>query len=141
MDYPDRIRLGYERFNARDWAAIARSLPEDFEAIDRAAVDERRLLGSDALRLITTSAGDVAFADLRMEAVEIEVLASGDDEVEVLVRVSATASGATSGAPVSSGIGHVWTFVEGAPQRFEQFRTWEDARRAAGLARRAPESE
>jgi hypothetical protein len=34
VNLADRIRLGFERFNERDWESLARGLPEDFEAVD-----------------------------------------------------------------------------------------------------------
>jgi hypothetical protein len=29
-------------------------------------------------------------------------------------------------------VGQIWTFEHGIPARFEQFRTWDETRRAAG---------
>jgi hypothetical protein len=133
MDIADRVRWGFEIFNRRDWDAVARGLPEDFEAIDHVAVDERHAHGPYALREITNSAGDSALADLRMEATEVEVVSREGGEVQAVTRVAASASGGRSGAPVSGEIGQLWTFVGGVPKRFEQFRSWEEARRAAGL--------
>lgn len=133
MNIADRVRSGYEIFNRRDWDAVARGLPDDFEAIDHVAVDERRARGPYALREITNAAGDSAFANLKMEALQIEVVSHEDSEVQAVVRVGASASGGRSGAPVSSEVGQIWTYEAGVPKRFEQFRTWEDACRAAGL--------
>ena len=45
VELGDRIRLGFERFNRRAWEAIARGLPEHFEAVDH--LDERHARGPD----------------------------------------------------------------------------------------------
>jgi hypothetical protein len=130
VELGDRIRLGFERFNRRDWEAIARGLPEHFEAVDH--LDERHARGPRAFEEITTANGDLAFEDLRMEPSEIVALPAPGDRVELLVRIFASASGGTSGVPVDSELAQVWTFERGVPVRFEQFRTWDEARRAAG---------
>ena len=131
MDLPDQIKRGYELFNRRDWDAIARALPDDFEAIDRVPPDERRERGPNALRAITTANGDAAFEDLRMEVVEVELVDGEGDELRAAVRIAASASGGSSGAAVEAEIGQVWTYRGGLPRRLEQFRTWREARRAA----------
>ena len=130
VDIAERIRLGYERFNRRDWETIARGLPQHFEAIDH--MDEQRARGPNALMEITTANGDTAFAELRMEPVEIAVLPPRGEVVEALVKVFVTASGEASGVRLDSECGQIWTFERGVPVRFEQFRTWEETRRAAG---------
>jgi SnoaL-like domain len=127
----DRIRFGFERFNERDWDALARGLPEEFEAIDHVPPDVLRARGPGAMRQITEANGDLAFTDLRMKPVEVEVLAGTGDRALAVVRITATASGGASGAPVDAEIGQLWTFEDGIAIRMEQFRTWEEARRAA----------
>jgi hypothetical protein len=131
VDPSDRIKLGYELFNRRDWDAIARGLPDDFEAVDHVPPDERREHGPDALRAITTANGDAAFDNLRMEVVEVELVDGAGDELRAAVRIAASASGGTSGAAVEAEIGQLWTYRGGVPCRFEQFRTWQEARSAA----------
>ena len=131
MDFADRIRLGYERFNRRDWDAIARGFPDEFEAVDRASVDERTAHGPRALELITKAHGDTAFADLRMDVVEVETITGDEGVVVAAVRIAASASGGSSGAPVEGELGQLWTFHDGVPIRFEQFGTWDEARQAA----------
>ena len=131
MDAVDAIKRGFGHFNRRDWDAIARGLPEDFEAIDRAPVDVLRARGPYALKTITDANGDTAFADLRMEVLEAFTVELRTDVVLVVVRVAASARGGESGAPVEGEIGQVWTFDGGVPRRCEQFPTWEQARRAA----------
>ena len=129
MEIEERIRLGYERFNRRDWDSIARGLPETFEVIDH--LDEQRGTGPNAFREVTTANGDLAFEDLRMEPVEIKVLPEQGNRVAVLVRIHASASGGASGVPVDSELAQIWTFERGVPARFEQFRTWDEAAAAA----------
>ena len=130
MDLSDRIKLGYERFNRREWEAISAGLPDDFEAVDH--LDERRARGSDALQRITNANADMAFADMKMEPMETLVRPARGESVDVLVRVQTTATGEASGMPLTDEVGQIWTFERGVPVRFEQFRTWEDAKRAAG---------
>jgi hypothetical protein len=130
VDLSDRIKLGYERFNRREWEAIAAGLPDDFEAVDH--LDERRARGSDALQRITNANADMAFADMKMEPMETLVRPARGESVDVLVRVQTTATGEASGMPLTDEVGQIWTFERGVPVRFEQFRTWEDAERAAG---------
>ena len=131
MDIADRIRLGYERFNQRDWDAIARGLPDDFMAVDRVPLDERTAHGPRALEVITKANGDTAFAGLKMNVVDVETIARDDGAVVALVRIAASASGGSSGAPVDAEIGQLWTFRDGIPKRFDQFGTWDEARQAA----------
>jgi hypothetical protein len=100
VNVADRIRLGFDRFNRRDWEAIARGLPEHFEAVDH--LDEQSARGPHAFREITTANGDLAFADLQMEPTEIVPLSAQGERVIVVVRILATASGGTSGVPVDS---------------------------------------
>jgi hypothetical protein len=131
MEIADRIRLGYERFNQRDWDAVAHGLPDDFVAVDRVPVDERTEHGPRALEMITKANGDTAFADLRMDVVDVETIERDGGVVVALVRIAATASGGSSGAPVNGEIGQVWTFEDGTPRRFDQYGTWDEARQAA----------
>jgi SnoaL-like domain len=133
MEIADRVRSGYAIFNRRDWDAIARGLPEDFEAIDHVAVDERHTRGPNALREITDAAGDSVFAGMKMEPLEVEVVGDGSGVVWAVVRVGASASGGRSGAPVSGEVWQVWTYEADVPKRFEQFLTREEARQATGL--------
>src|SRR5215208_7285768 len=100
VDAVDAIKRGFGHFNRRDWDAIARGLPEDFEAIDRAPVDVLRARGPYALKTITDANGDTAFADLRMEVLEAFTVELRTDVVLVVVRVAASARGGESGAPV-----------------------------------------
>lgn len=133
MDIPDRIRRGYERFNERDWNAVARGLPDDFEAVDHVPLDEVTASGPRAVELITKATGDSAFADLTMDVAHVETATRNGGVVVALVRITASASGGSSGAPVETEIAQVWTFQDGVPRRCEQFRTWEEARQAAAL--------
>jgi hypothetical protein len=130
MEIGDRLKLGFERFNRRDWEAIARGLPDHFEAIDH--LDEHRAVGPYALKEITTANADSAFASLRMEPAEILMAPGNGDRIQVLVRVTTTGSGDTSGITLEDEVGQIWTFEDGIPIRFEQFRTWDEARAAAG---------
>ena len=130
MEIPDRVRLGYERFNRRDWETIARGLPDHFEAVDH--LDERRAVGPNALKEVTTANGDTAFAQLLMEPMEILTVAVSAERVLAVVRVAAMGSGENSGISISGEVGQIWTFEHGIPVRFEQFRTWEETRRVAG---------
>ena len=133
MSIEEAVARGYELFNEREWDRIARGLPEDFEAVDHVPPDELRAHGPNALREITEANGDTAFADLRMEAAEVAVAGPEDGAMRVAVRVRAWASGGASGAPVSAEIGQLWVFEGGTATRMEQFRTWDEARAAAGL--------
>lgn len=131
MDVVDAIKRGFEHFNRRDWDAIARGLPDDFEAVDRAPVDTLRARGPYALRTITNANGDTAFDDLRMEVVEAFTVEAREEVLLVVLRVAASATGGQSGAPVEGEVGQIWTVEGGVLKRFEQFATWEEARRAA----------
>lgn len=121
------MRIGFERFNRRDWEAIARALPDDFEAVDRVPPDELRVRGPDALRSITEANGDTAFAGLRMTVTEIRVVELGQGRAHVVARVAARASGEASGVPLEGEIAQVWTYEGEVPRRFEQFRSWDEA--------------
>ncbi len=134
MDYADRIRIGFERFNRRDWDAVAQGLPEDFVAIDHVAPEKREATGPHALRTITSAAGDSVFDEMHMEVTDVEIVDGDSGEVHAVCRVAAKASGGASGVPVSGEVVQIWTFREGSPSRFEQFRTREEASRATGHA-------
>ena len=126
MDPGERIRLGYEHFNRRDWDAVARGLPDDFEAVDHVPPDELRVRGPRALQSITEANGDAAFAGLTMKVIEAREIERGG-LTHVVARVAARASGEASGVPLEGEIGQVWTFDGGLPKRFEQFRSWDEA--------------
>jgi ketosteroid isomerase-like protein len=131
MDAVDAIKRGFELFNRRDWDAIARGLPDDFEAVDRAPVDVLRARGPYALRTITDANGDTAFADLRMDVVDGFTVEPSKDVVLVVVRVAASGTGGASGARVEGEIGQIWTVENGVIKRLEQFPSWDEASRAA----------
>jgi hypothetical protein len=131
----ERIRRGFAYFNDRDWEALQRGFPAEFYAIDRVPPDSRVTHGPAALREITEANGDFAFADLTMEAVEIEVVRPAPSVIVAAVKVMARASGGTSDVPVQAEIAQTWRFDDtGIPICMEQFRTWDDAREAARLA-------
>jgi hypothetical protein len=128
----ERIRRGFAYFNDRNWEALERGFPAEFQAIDRVPPDALVARGPSALREITETNGDFAFADLVMEAVEIQIVRPPTGGIAAVVRVAARASGGASDVPVESEIAQTWTFDEaGVPVRFEQFRNWADARQAA----------
>ena len=68
-----------------------------------------------------------AFGDLDWEAQEIV-----DLEDRVLVRVRLTARGKHSALPIDEEVGHVYTIENGKAVKLEIFRTWAEAREAAG---------
>ena len=132
-DLEEWVRRGYAAFNRRDWEAIARGLPDDFEMLDHIPPESSRRRGPNAMREVTDANADTAFADLQYEPVEVLVLEPEPDSYLVLVRVHATGSGGSSGAPVETEVAQIWTLRGGIAQRCEQFRTWDEARAAAGL--------
>jgi SnoaL-like protein len=128
----ERIRRGFEFFNARDWDVLERGFSPEFQMVDRVPPDVRIANGPGALREITEAAGDFAFADLVMEPVEIQVLRPATGGIAAAVRIAARATGGTSDIPVEDEIAQTWTFdEEGVPLRVEQFRRWTDALEAA----------
>ena len=131
MDIGAGLRIGFEAFNRRDWVAVARGLPEDFEAIDRVPPDEVRVRGPDALRTITEANGDTAFAGLTMEIVETRQVERAG-VVHLVARIAARASGEASGVPLEGEIAQVWTYEDGVPRRMEQLRTWNEALASVG---------
>ena len=131
MEIPDRIRRGFDLFNERDWDTVQRGLPADFLAIDHVPPDKREAHGPNAMREITEVNGDAAFADLRMEATDVKLVMKEEGRVVAVVRVVSKASGGASDVPVDAEIAQVWTFENGVATRFEQFRTWDEAERAA----------
>ena len=131
MEIPERIRRGFDLFNRRDWDAVERGLPADFVAVDHIPPDGREARGAGALREITQTGGDSAFADLEMEATDVKLVMKEEGRVLAVVRVMSSASGGASDVPVGAEIAQVWTFENGVATRFEQFRTWDEAERAA----------
>lgn len=62
LDLARQLEIGFERFNRREWDAIAAALPDDFEAIDHSTPDVRRSCGRNALRDLT-GGGSVPIED------------------------------------------------------------------------------
>ncbi len=133
MNFEDAIRAGFELFNRRDWDRIAGGCL----TTSRWSTTFRPAAIAHGARVRcenTEAAGDDAFADLRMEALEVRAAEPQGDLTRVAVRIRATASGGTSGVAVESEIGEVWVFRKDAAIRMEQFRTWDETLAAAGLA-------
>jgi hypothetical protein len=134
VDLERAIRRGFELFNERNWDVLARGFPDDFEATDHIPPDGLRTRGPYALREITEAAGDRAFADLRFEPLEIITDERPPNGANVRVRVATKGSGGSSGVPVQAEIAQLWRYEGGIPKRMDQYRTWDEACRAAGAA-------
>jgi hypothetical protein len=133
-DYEAWMKAGFAAFNRRDWDAIARGLPDDFEFHDKVPPDALVMRGPYAMRDVTEANGDLAFAGLVMEVAALETIELDGDRTQILVRVRTSAAGGHSETPVSAELGQLWTLVDGAPIRAEQFRSWAEAHAAAQAA-------
>ena len=126
----ERVRLAFDAFTRGDMAAVTEFIDPSFEVDDRVVPEanpsER---GMDAL---VANAAQVyeAFGEISWEP--REVVEVGD---RVLVRVHVSMKGQSTALPVAEDVGHVYALNEkGRAVKLDIFRTWDEAREAAGLS-------
>ena len=123
----ERVKRAFAALSKGDFEAALEHIDPSFEVDDRVAPEANPTeRGPGALVTNLRTVTD-AFGDLDWEAQEIV-----DLEDRVLVRVRLTARGKHSALPIDEEVGHVYTIENGKAVKLEIFRTWAEAREAAG---------
>ncbi len=135
----ERLRRGFEAFTRAQSASATeadwKDLQELYEFIDAGLEVNDRILpeanpserGPEAL-IANAAQVKEAFGDLIWEPVEI--IEHGD---YLLARVHVTGKGLSTSLPMDDDIGQVYTLKDEKAIRLDIYRTWEEAREAAGL--------
>ena len=125
----ERVKRAFAALSKGDFEAALEHIDPSFEVDDRVAPEANPTeRGPGALVTNLRTVTD-AFGDLDWEAQEIV-----DLEDRVLVRVRLTARGKHSALPIDEEVGHVYTIENGKAVKLEIFRTWAEAREAAGAS-------
>ena len=128
-----RVRRGYQAFSERDVDSVLEFVHPDIEVHDSPELPDRRVWhGHEGLLENIRNIREVVEA-WRLEP---EEFMDAGDKVLVVVRVSG--HGAGSGVTVDDRLLHLWTLAGGRAVRLENYRDWNQALKAAGLARRDP---
>jgi len=126
----DRLRSGYDALGRGDYEAIRSLLDPEIVLRDRPEVpDARSYLGYEGMLTTLRDTSD-SFEDFRLTPERF--FEHGD---KVVVVLSMTGRGRTSGVPVEERIAHVWTLKEGLAVELRAFTDAADALEAAGLPR------
>jgi ketosteroid isomerase-like protein len=124
----ERTKRAFDAFTRGDLETAFEFIDPSFEVDDRVVPEASPTKrGPDAL---VENAGQVyeAFGEIRWEPREIVDL--GD---RVLVRVRVTARGKHTALPIDDDVGHVYTLKGDKAVKLVIYRTWDEARAAAGL--------
>lgn len=124
----EMVERNYEALDRGDLQSALATIAPEFEigarAVPEAAPDAK---GPEAMVAIIDQIRDV-FGDVRWQP--LEFLDLGD---RVLVRVRIAGTAALTALPVEQDLGHLYTLRDGLVTRLDIFRTWDEARAAAGL--------
>jgi ketosteroid isomerase-like protein len=122
-DDVERLREGYEAFNAGDWDRVMERFAPGFRADERPEVldSERGVPAPDVM-----SKAGALFDDYRLDALEFE---DGGDWILVTVRQSGR--GKLSGVPVEEDLFHLWDVRDGQAVKLRAFTTRDEALQAA----------
>jgi ketosteroid isomerase-like protein len=129
----DRLRRGFEAFARGDIDAVEEVIDPEFEIENSILIDALpSVRGVEALQVNTDRVRE-AFGDFTWEPQEI--IEVGD---RILVRVHVAGEGRSTALPMEQlspnlDIGHLWTLRDGRAVSLRIFRTWAEARAAAGL--------
>jgi ketosteroid isomerase-like protein len=129
----DRLRRGFEAFARGDIEAVEEVIDPEFEIENSILIDALpSVRGVEALQVNTDKVRE-AFGDFTWEPQEIVEV--GD---RILVRVRIAGEGRSTALPMEQlspnlDIGHLWTLQDGRAISLRIFRTWDEARAAAGL--------
>jgi ketosteroid isomerase-like protein len=125
-----RLRTGYEALSSGDYEAIRKLLDPEILLRDRPEVpDARSYRGFDGM-LATLRDTSESFEDFRLDPQRF--FERGD---KMVVFLSMTGRGRTSGVPVEEHIAHLWTLRDGIAVELQAFTDPADALQAAGLPR------
>ena len=120
------LKRAFEAFASGDLGIVLALVAPDFEIHDR-VIGSPSERGPDALVANAAAVREVV-GDVSWEPREMVGL--GD---RVLVRVHVAGTARHTSLPIDTDVGHIYTLRDGKAVRLDIFRTWEDARRAAGI--------
>ena len=127
----ERLQLAFEAFARGDIGAVAENIDPDFQIEDSILIDaSSSVRGVEALQENTDKLRE-AFGDVSWEPQEIVEL--GD---QILVRVRVEGEGRTTSlamGQLNPDIGHLWRLRDGRAVSLKIYRTWGEARAAAGM--------
>ena len=121
------LKRAFEAFASGDLQAAFEFIDPEF-AIDDRIIGSPSERGPDAL-IANAAAVREAIGDVSWEPGDI--LDLGD---RVLVEVHVTGAGRHTSLPINTAVGQIFTIRDGRAVKLEIFRTYEEARRAAGLS-------
>jgi ketosteroid isomerase-like protein len=129
-DNAERVRAAFEAFTRGDMEPLRELLDPDFVVDDRVTPEANPTTrGLDGLIENAAHVYEV-FGEINWDPREIVDL--GD---RVLVRVRVTAKGKSTQLPIDDDVGHIFTMNDnGRATKLVIYRTWDEARRAAGAA-------
>jgi ketosteroid isomerase-like protein len=122
-DDVERLREGYEAFNAGDWDRVMERFAPGFRADERPDVldSERGVAAPEVM-----GKAGALFDDYRLDPLEFE---DGGDWILVTVRQSGR--GKLSGVPVEEDLFHLWDVRDGQAVKLRAFTTRDEALQAA----------
>lgn len=123
----ERVKRAFAALSEGDFEAALEHIDPSFEVDDRVAPEANPTERGPGALVTNLRTVTEAFGDLDWEAQEIV-----DLEDRVLVRVRLTARGKHSALPIDEEVGHVYTIEDGKAVKLDIFRTWAEAREAAG---------
>ncbi|MDQ6914994.1 MAG: nuclear transport factor 2 family protein [Actinomycetota bacterium] len=124
QDDVQRLREGYEAFNAGDWERVIASFAPDFTSSDRPdLLDAER----DVEPARAMERAGAQFDDYRLDPLRFE-----DGEDWVLVTVRQSGRGKVSGVPVEEELFHLWDVRGGRAVQLRAFSTKEEALAVTG---------
>jgi uncharacterized protein len=126
----DRLRVGYEALSRGDYEAVRQLLDPDILLSDRPEAPDARSYRGYAGMLETLRDTSDSFEDFRLDP---QRFFERDDKIVVVL--SMTGRGRTSGVPVKERIAHLWTLRDGLAIELRAFTDPADALEAAGLPR------
>jgi ketosteroid isomerase-like protein len=124
----DRLRRGYEALSRGDYEAVRGLLDPKVVLQDRPEVPDARTYQGYEGMLVTLRDTSDSFEDFRLDPEQFFEHAD-----KVVVILSMTGRGRTSGVPVEERIAHLWTLREGLAIELRAFTDPADALQAAGL--------
>jgi uncharacterized protein len=126
----DRLRAGYEALGRGDYESVRELLDPKIVLRDRPeAPDARSYRGYEGM-LVTLRDTSDSFEDFRLDPKQFFEHAD-----KIVVILSMTGRGRTSGVPVEERIAHLWTLRSGLAIELRAFTDPADALQAAGLPR------
>jgi ketosteroid isomerase-like protein len=122
------MRSGYEAFARGDLRTVERFIDPSFEIEDRVLPEGGPSERGVAALVANTARLREVFGEASWEPQEIVDL--GD---QILVRVHFTGTGATTELPMDADVGNLFTLRDGRAVKLDVYRSWAEARAAAGL--------